>query len=275
MAGFCVWWCRSALSTYTSLTGTHRIQFDGATPLTKRRIVITILLGFILGSLRSQLDLRWWILLPWGIGGLALGYGVLVRQALIIGALYGFFLLVGFLMVGYPGDLTLMQRLPGIVLAGLVGSLFGVGLTVTASILADGPMSFVRRVQASCNKPSARRGIRYVVLICVILTCAGIYSVLQGGSISARAVYALLTLPIGVAFGAVWLRVFWSNDRQVPTAVLAAPFVVALFGLSTWIGYEFSLGHWASSFSVGQASFNIFVGVALLLRHASHHWRAA
>ena len=84
-----------------------------------------------------------------------------------------------------------------------------------------------------------------------------------------KAVHALLTLIVGLGFGVTWLRAFWHRPNTASTAVLCAPIAAALLGLSHWVAYDFSLGHWASDFSLLQALFNVAVTVVLLSR-----WRA-
>ena len=83
---------------------------------------------------------------------------------------------------------------------------------------------------------------------------------------SLKAMHAVLTLVLGSMVGVVWLRAFWDNACRVPTAVLAAPIAAGLLGLSHWVAYDFSLGHWAGDFSLLQALFNVGVAIALLYR---------
>lgn len=85
---------------------------------------------------------------------------------------------------------------------------------------------------------------------------------------SAKATHAMLTLVLGIAFGVVWLRLFWSSARQTPVPVILAPFAVALLGLGHWVAYDFSLSHWAGDFSLLQAVFNCLVVGVLLRRRA-------
>jgi hypothetical protein len=83
---------------------------------------------------------------------------------------------------------------------------------------------------------------------------------------SMKALHALLTLVLGMAFGIAWLRTFWNRPGSASSVVLCAPVVAALLGLGHWIAYDFSLAHWAGDFSLFQALFNISVTVLLLLR---------
>ena len=83
---------------------------------------------------------------------------------------------------------------------------------------------------------------------------------------SIKALHALLTLILGIAFGVTWLRAFWNRPGSVSTVVLMAPLAAALLGLGHWIAYDFSLEHWAGDFSLFQALFNVAVTTVLLAR---------
>jgi hypothetical protein len=85
-------------------------------------------------------------------------------------------------------------------------------------------------------------------------------------AMSMNALHALLTLVIGVSFGATWLRTFWHRPRSVSTLVLSAPLAAALLGLGHWVAYDFSLEHWAGDFSLMQALFNVSVTALLFAR---------
>ncbi len=90
---------------------------------------------------------------------------------------------------------------------------------------------------------------------------------------SMKALHALLTLVLGIAFGITWLRTFWNRPGSVSSVVLYAPLAAALLGLGHWIAYDFSLKHWAGDFSLFQALFN--VGVTALLLARRRHTEAA
>ncbi len=85
---------------------------------------------------------------------------------------------------------------------------------------------------------------------------------------SMKALHALLTLVIGVAFGIVWLRAFWNDTRRAPAAVIAAPVAAGVLGLGHWIAYDFSIRHWAGDFSLLQAIFNVAVTGSLIYRRS-------
>jgi hypothetical protein len=86
---------------------------------------------------------------------------------------------------------------------------------------------------------------------------------------SMKAFHALTTLILGLAIGGVWLRTFWNDARSVPAVILGAPLAAGVLGLSHWIAYDFSLGHWAGDFSLVQAAFNVAVTTALLYRRGA------
>lgn len=91
---------------------------------------------------------------------------------------------------------------------------------------------------------------------------------------SLNAIDAVGTLIIGMAVGIAWLRAFWSSPNRVPVTVLAAPVAAGFLGLSHWVAYDFSIGHWAGDFSLIQAVFN-FIVAALLLSRRQHGGFAA
>ena len=83
---------------------------------------------------------------------------------------------------------------------------------------------------------------------------------------SMNALHALVTLLVGLAFGATWLRTFWNRPDAVSSLVLSAPLGAALLGLGHWVAYDFSLSHWAGDFSLMQALFNVSVTTLLISR---------
>ena len=83
---------------------------------------------------------------------------------------------------------------------------------------------------------------------------------------SMNALHALVTLLVGLAFGATWLRTFWNRPDAVSSLVLSAPLGAALLGLGHWVAYDFSLSHWAGDFSLMQAMFNVSVTTLLISR---------
>lgn len=83
---------------------------------------------------------------------------------------------------------------------------------------------------------------------------------------SMNALHALVTLIVGLAFGATWLRTFWNRPDAVSSLALSAPLGAALLGLGHWVAYDFSLSHWAGDFSLMQALFNVTVTALLISR---------
>ena len=90
------------------------------------RMTIPIALGLLLGWVASHaLFLGWWTLLPWGAAGIALGYWVGRRTAILAGALYGFALCFVFMVAGYAGSAPTITRVPFFALIGLFGAICG------------------------------------------------------------------------------------------------------------------------------------------------------
>jgi hypothetical protein len=124
------------------LRGSIRMRLRRATLLMRtmamRKITPTILksaaLGGLLGILAAHaLFLGWWTLVPWGIGGLALGYKFKERFVLA-GSAYGFALVFIFMIGQYTGERPLIGRLPAFALLGLFGAFCGLILTTLGSI---------------------------------------------------------------------------------------------------------------------------------------------
>lgn len=89
-------------------------------------------LGVGLGFLASQmLFLQWATLIPWAVAGLVVG-GVSVdrRQALAIGASYGFALGFSFIAFDYRGADPVLTRVPFFAIIGAVSSCFGAALSL-------------------------------------------------------------------------------------------------------------------------------------------------
>ena len=96
-----------------------------------RRLLAAIVVGFVLGFAGAQvLFLGWWTLIPWGIGGLALGLccnrpGV----SLMTGSVYGFVLIFIFMVEQYTGNVSMIRRVPFFGVLALFGSVCGMILT--------------------------------------------------------------------------------------------------------------------------------------------------
>ncbi len=100
------------------------------------RFVVAILLGALFGlGGPHYLFLGWFSLVPWGIGGVALGYWSQRGGRLLLGMFYGFGLCFCFMIAGYTGSASLVSRLPFFALVGVFGALCGLGLTVVGHYL--------------------------------------------------------------------------------------------------------------------------------------------
>ena len=97
-------------------------------------------LGLLLGwGGAHALFLGLWTLVPWGLAGLALGYWVGRRRALLAGALYGFILCFVFMVAGYTGSAPTITRFPFFALIGLFGAVCGMALTFIGARLKPNP----------------------------------------------------------------------------------------------------------------------------------------
>jgi len=93
------------------------------------RIVVSALVGLVFGYAGSQLlSLQWATLIPWALG--ALSVGALCRsqrEALIVGAAYGFVLGFSFMIAGYNGTDPVAGKVPFFAIIGIVSAAFGAG----------------------------------------------------------------------------------------------------------------------------------------------------
>jgi hypothetical protein len=101
-----------------------------------KKISLATALGTFLGVAGSYaLFLQIWTLVPWGIAGIALGYGTQRGERLAAGACYGFALSFTFMIANYSGAYSLISRLPVFALMGLFGSLCGMLLSLIGFFL--------------------------------------------------------------------------------------------------------------------------------------------
>ena|SRR5436190_1418958 len=108
----------------------HIRSHDASIYYVTRRIGLGAVVGAVLGFLAAHaLFLGWWTLVPWGIGGLVLGYQAQRRDTLLLGIVYGFVLVFVFLIFQYNGDRSLIHVLPFFALLGLFGAVCGLILT--------------------------------------------------------------------------------------------------------------------------------------------------
>lgn len=98
-------------------------------------------LGVVLGFFASRmLFLQWATLIPWAVAGLAVGAACVDRrQALAVGAAYGFVLGFSFIAFDYQGADPVLTRVPffaiiGVVSAGCGAALGLVGQSVWARL---------------------------------------------------------------------------------------------------------------------------------------------
>ena len=91
------------------------------------RVAGAAVLGLVLGYAGSQLlNLQWATLIPWALGGLAVGAVCRVRsEALVAGLAYGFVLGFSFMVVGYNGTDPIVGKLPFFAIIGVVSAAFG------------------------------------------------------------------------------------------------------------------------------------------------------
>ena len=98
--------------------------------------LLTVFSSIALGILSYLLFSSWYNIIPWMIAGVLVGFLILNRkQALINGALYGYFLFLSYVFIGYRGNqqtsqvihfilVTLLYSLIGAI-AGIVGAFIG------------------------------------------------------------------------------------------------------------------------------------------------------
>ena len=106
---------------------------------TAQRCLVGVALGVGLGITNARVMFAgsWLSLIPWAVGGLALGFWTLRQSAAaIVGATYGFALSVAFMIAGYTGSVSLVYRLPYFAILGLVGALCGLTLAVSGASMA-------------------------------------------------------------------------------------------------------------------------------------------
>ena len=95
-----------------------------------RKTLIALIVGLVLGVVGAQFLLvgSWLNLIPWGIGGVAIGYCGTRRESVINGVCYGFVLTFAFMIAGYTGIFPLASRLPFFAILGVFGGICGLFL---------------------------------------------------------------------------------------------------------------------------------------------------
>jgi hypothetical protein len=92
------------------------------------------LVAIVVGALLGVIGARYLFvgsrlsLILWGIMGLALGAWYQKREAMINGAVYGFVIAFVFMIAGYSGSASLVNRLPFFAILGVVGAVCGLVL---------------------------------------------------------------------------------------------------------------------------------------------------
>lgn len=98
-------------------------------------LITSVVLGIVYGLLGGKV----WILIPWGITTLLIGYFSGNRKfSLINGAVFGFLAVFFFMISGYNGALPLISRLPAFVLIGLIGLISGLVTSFVGFIIWKG-----------------------------------------------------------------------------------------------------------------------------------------
>jgi len=91
-------------------------------------LFLGVILGFLMGFAAAHaLFLGWWTLVPWSIGGLALGYFCnKAGSAIATGLAYGFALVFVFLFRQYAGTAPLSRAVPFFGILSTFGAVCGV-----------------------------------------------------------------------------------------------------------------------------------------------------
>lgn len=103
------------------------------------RLAAAALLGLVFGIAAAHaLFLGGWTLVPWGVGGLAVGLGARRRSGIIAGAVYGFVLSFAFMVANYHGTASALGRVPFFAVFGIIGAGCGLVLGGLGSRLRPG-----------------------------------------------------------------------------------------------------------------------------------------
>lgn len=98
-------------------------------------LITSIVIGIIYGLLGGKV----WILIPWGITAILIGYFSQKRRAsLINGAVFGFLAVFFFMISGYAGAFPLITRLPYFAVIGLIGLVSGLAASFAGYIIHKG-----------------------------------------------------------------------------------------------------------------------------------------
>ena len=104
----------------------------------KIKLFVVAVVGIILGIVASRYLLvgSGLSLIPWGIIGLLIGvWCPTYRQAIYVGALYGFLLAFSFMAAGYQGSAPILSRVPFFTALGIFGALCGLCLGLIGAFI--------------------------------------------------------------------------------------------------------------------------------------------
>lgn len=97
--------------------------------------IVAIVVGIVLGLLGGKV----WILIPWGIAGLLLGYfSKQSKDAFLNGSIFGFLAAFLFMVQGYEGSFSLISRFPFFAVIGLVGAVGGFIASFVGHVIKKG-----------------------------------------------------------------------------------------------------------------------------------------
>jgi hypothetical protein len=100
------------------------------------RPVVAVVLAFILGGGRAQVDLDGTLLAFWIAVGVALGIGLTLAQARVAGALYGAGLGFSSTVYGYRGGLLFVERLLEVIAGVAIGAAVGAAVCCLGAFLS-------------------------------------------------------------------------------------------------------------------------------------------
>jgi hypothetical protein len=94
-------------------------------------------IAFILGGVRVDSDLSWSMLILWVAVGVALGFRLPARQAVVTGVVYGSCLGFASTLYGYRGNLLFIERIVEIVIGIALGALCGAIVAAAGSTVSQ------------------------------------------------------------------------------------------------------------------------------------------
>ena len=94
-------------------------------------------IAFILGGVRVDSDLSWSMLMLWVAVGVALGFRLPARRAVVTGLVYGSCLGFASTLYGYRGQLLFIERIGEIVVGVAVGALCGAVVAAAGAMASE------------------------------------------------------------------------------------------------------------------------------------------